>query len=194
MSTVSDRAALENEALGEERNDDPIDDPIPPTQNSPVEDLPLQDFHLEDSQDPNELPSSDLFSPEDKALPYVPPEEEAPVKTHVFGETSPESGTHGSHYDELVYDEGPTPVKDDHDKVELKKAIAKLRKQKSALIPGFEFTIFRKLSPFVFPHSHFKGNILYLTRTFKHSHLAWGITYTSCKDGTPASEEEAFRD
>lgn len=144
LSTISDRAALEDEAFCAERNDDPTDDPIPPTQNSPI-----QDLHLEDSQDPNELPSSDLFSPEDKALPYVPPEETAPVKTHVFGETSPESGKHGSHYDELVYDEGPTPVKDDHDKGELKKTIAKLRKQKSALIRGFEF---RKLSPYVFPH------------------------------------------
>ena len=72
ISAISDRAAIEDEFLNEYAY-------IPPTQKSPIEDL-----HMEDSQDPNELPSSDLFSPEDKALPYVPVEETAPVKTHVL--------------------------------------------------------------------------------------------------------------
>ena len=141
ISAISDRAAIEDEFLNEYAS-------IPPTQNSPIEDL-----HMEDSQDPNELPSSDLFSPEDKALPYVPVEKTAPVKNHVFGETSPESREHGSRYDELVYGESPIPVKDDHDKVALKKTIAKLRKQKSALIQGFEF---RKVVAFCFPSLPFQ--------------------------------------
>lgn len=98
---------------------------------------------IEDTQD--DPPSSDLFTPEDKALPLEPalPKRPGKAKIQVFGTTSSTSSrlAHAQvrlvDYDQ-VFDETPTPplvekADGKKSKDELKKTLAKLRRQKSAL-------------------------------------------------------------
>ena len=101
---------------------------------------------IEDTQD--DLPSSDLFTPEDKALPCEPdvPKPRAKAKIQVFGTTSSTSSrlAHAQvrHVDfDQVFDESPNAPAEGKpegkkSKDELKKTLAKLRRQKSALKHG----------------------------------------------------------